>query len=169
MSATQTSLKSVPSPDEMSLGIGQDNREQISHGLSHVLADTYSLLIKTHIYHWNVVGPLFYSLHQMMEEQYNDLFEATDVLAERVRALGFLAPVGMKAPASGLGEPGTKRLSAEDMVKDLIADHEEIVRKMRDTAEEAAERKDIVTEDLLVERLSVHEKNLWMLRSIIAE
>lgn len=162
-------LKAVPTPDSMSLGIGKDNREQVSDSLSQVLADTYRLLIKTHIYHWNVVGPLFYSLHQMLEEQYNDLFEATDIIAERVRALGHLAPVGMKAPASGLGETDAKDISAEKMVQDLIADHEEIVRKMRDAAEDAADRKDIVTEDMLVARLTVHEKNLWMLRAIIAK
>lgn len=168
MSDTLAPLKASPSPDSISLGIGEENRKEVSDALSQILSDTYHLLIKTHIYHWNVVGPLFYSLHQMLEEQYNDLFQAADVIAERIRALGFLAPVGMQTPASGLADTDAKDTTAKAMVEDLINDHEEIVRKMRDAATNAGDAKDIVSEDMLVARLTVHEKYLWMLRSIIA-
>ncbi|MEM8750655.1 MAG: DNA starvation/stationary phase protection protein [Pseudomonadota bacterium] len=162
-------LSPQPTPDSLSIGIPEDDRKDVSDALSAILSDTYHLLIKTHIYHWNVVGPLFHSIHVLLEEQYNDLFAATDVIAERIRALGFLAPVGMKAPASGLDDTDAKKGSAKAMVEDLIEAHEEIVRKMRDAAEKAAEKSDMVSEDMLVGRLTVHEKTLWMLRAIVAD
>ncbi|MFD0916482.1 Dps family protein [Pseudahrensia aquimaris] len=168
---TEAALKLTPKPseDSVSLGIGRENRSEIAEGLSEILSDTYRLLIKTHIYHWNVVGPLFHSLHEMLEEQYNDIFAATDVIAERIRALGFLAPMDMAAPNKGFANNEAKASDAKAMVEDLIADHEALVRKMREVAEGAADKDDGVSEDMLVGRMTFHEKTLWMLRATIAE
>lgn len=169
MSDNVSVLSPEPHAEKVSIGISKKDREALSTNVTEVLSATYDLLIKTHVYHWNVVGPLFHSLHVMLEEQYNDLFAAADVIAERIRALGFLAPVKGAAPADGVMGNDAKASNAHEMVKDLIKDHESIVRKMREAAEDAADKGDAVTEDMLVGRMTVHEKNLWMLRAIIAD
>lgn len=167
MSQATAVLTPSASVDDMSIGISAGDREELSKGLTDILTGTYHLLIKTHVYHWNVVGPMFHSLHVMLEEQYNDLFAAADVIAERIRALGYLAPVNGAAPADGVLDRDAKASSAHDMVDDLINDHENIVRLMRKAAEGAADKGDAVTEDMLVARLTFHEKTLWMLRAIV--
>lgn len=148
-------------------GLDAKARQKISSQLVAVLADTYTLLVKTHVYHWNVVGPLFLPLHQLTEQHYQDLFEATDVIAERIRALGHTTPVSfdqMLPKADVVEERGTQ--SAGAMIKQLIADHEKITQKLREVALNADDVDDLVTADMLTARLTVHEKAIWMLRAI---
>ncbi|MCR4267067.1 Dps family protein [Nitratireductor sp. ZSWI3] len=169
MSNAAEVLKPKIHADKMNIGLSDADRKEIAAGLSEILVGTYRLLIKTHIYHWNVVGPLFHSIHVLTEEQYKALFEATDIIAERVRALGHHAPI-----LSGTGVDTSIELkasgrSALEMVRDLIGDHEEAVRKMRDVGTTADEKGDLVTTDMLTERLTFHEKALWMLRAIIVD
>lgn len=159
-------------PRERSIGIGLDDKylEEMAKTLSAILVDTYQLTIKSHVYHWNVVGPFFKPLHELTEEHYNDLFQATDIIAERIRSLGHLAPntiaeVNNFAPNA----KDISKLSAAEIVEDLISTHEEAVRNMREAVSVAGENGDSVTEDMLTERMSFHEKALWMLRSIITE
>jgi starvation-inducible DNA-binding protein len=164
MSKTAEVLATKPRVESTQSGIDQSARQEISGKLGEILSATYSLLLKTHVHHWNVVGPLFHPLHIMLEEQYGALFESTDLFAERIRALGFLAPIpaiAVKADAKGM--------SAEQIVEDLIADHESAVRMMRETAIHADDREDIVTHDMLVARMTWHEKTIWMLRAVITE
>jgi starvation-inducible DNA-binding protein len=169
MSKATAVLSPSASVENMSIGISADDRGELSKDLTDILTSTYQLLIKTHVYHWNVVGPMFHSLHVMLEEQYNDLFAAADVIAERIRALGHLAPVEGSAPAKGVMDSSAKAATAHDMVNDLIGDHEKIVRLMRKAANSAADKGDAVTEDMLVARLTFHEKILWMLRAILTD
>ncbi|WP_265515725.1 Dps family protein [Nitratireductor luteus] len=167
MSKAANVLKPRMHTDAMDVGLSGEDRKELANGLSEILVDTYRLLIKTHIYHWNVVGPLFHTIHVLTEEQYNALFQATDVIAERVRALGHHAPTGRGVDTSvAIEAPGQ---SALEMVEDLIVDHEAAVRKMRDVATSAEEKGDLVTNDMLTERLTFHEKALWMLRATVAE
>ena len=151
-------------------GIPSSDRRKVSDHLVNVLADTYTLLIKTHVYHWNVVGPLFLPVHELTEEHYQDLFEATDVIAERIRALGHPAPLsfGQFLRSTALEEETVKR-DAEDMVDHLAADHEQLVRRLREAALAAEEMDDLVTTDLLTARMAFHEKAIWMLRAISAK
>jgi len=154
---------------QVNTGIDAKSRKAVAESLSAILADTYALLVKTHIYHWNVVGPLFHSIHVMTEEQYNDLFKATDDLAERIRALGYRAPVAGNKGADIVVELGADSKSAHDMVADLVEGHEAAIRKMRDAAEQAEEAEDFVSHDMLVGRMTYHEKVVWMLRSVVAD
>ena len=152
-------------------GLTSADRGALSKAVADVLADTYVLMIKTHVYHWNVVGPLFVPLHQLLESHYKDLFSAVDDLAERIRGLGKLAPLSFGKgllPRSDVEEEKTVR-TASGMVGQLVADHEEIVRRVREVSANAAERKDFVTHDLLNSRLAFHEKAIWMLRAIISD
>jgi len=170
MASVSAVLKPKSQDEKIDIGLTDKYREDISASLSKILASTYKLTIKSHLYHWNVVGPLFKPLHELTEEHYNTLFAATDIIAERIRALGHLAPVDMGqaakfAPAAG----DVKHTSAIEMVNDLIAVHEEAVRDMREAAGTAGEADDIVTEDMLTARLTFHEKALWMLRAIVAD
>jgi starvation-inducible DNA-binding protein len=128
------------------------------------------LMIKTQGYHWNVVGPLFKPIHELTEDQYGKLFEAIDVIAERIRALGHIAPVAFTDVLSHaeLHEEDKAR-SARGMVAQLIADNETLVRRLRETAEIASEAGDGATEDLMNSRMAEHEKAIWMLRSIAAD
>lgn len=163
------SLASVVSIDKMNIGLEAGYRADISKDLSSILAATYRLTIKSHIYHWNVVGPVFKSLHELLEEHYNALFGAVDVIAERIRALGHLAPVKLdKTESFAPDHASVDHKTAQDMVADLIADHEEAVRAMRKAATKAGDNDDVVTEDMLTARLGFHEKALWMLRAVIA-
>jgi len=162
MPKTATVLATKPHAEAPNSGLAAATREEISNRLGDILSATYSLLLKTHVHHWNVVGPLFHPLHIMLEEQYGALFQATDLYAERIRALGFLAPipkVEVNADVRGM--------SAEQIVADLIADHESNVRTMRETSIKAEDMKDIVTHDLLVAQMAWHEKTIWMLRAIV--
>lgn len=164
------SLSPETSKDSLDTGLKADYRKTISSDLSEILAATYRLTIKSHVYHWNVVGPIFKPIHDLTEEHYNALFAATDVIAERIRALGHLAPISFAMTKSfAPTKSDVDHASAHDMVFDLIAEHEQTVRDMRAAASKAGDNDDLVTEDMLTARLTFHEKALWMLRAIIAE
>lgn len=129
-------LNTVPKADKVETGVS--NVPNIADGLTQALADTYRLMFKTHAYHWNVEGPLFHSIHVLTEGQYNDLFKAADVVAERIRALGYLAPWQLADIIKGsVVEDASKLPSAQDMVADLAADHEAIAKRLRDVIEVA--------------------------------
>lgn len=142
------------------------SNKPIVEALSKVLADSHALYLKTQNYHWNVVGPHFRSLHQMFEEQYTDLAEAIDIIAERIRALGAKAPGTWKA-YEGLTsiQPGNEEASAQDMVKELAGDQSKILQTLKSTLDCAGEAGDEVTVDLMVQRMDVHDKARWMLES----
>ena len=152
------------------IGLRDDNRRRLAQGLRGVLADTYLLLLKTHSYHWNVVGPLFVSLHGLTETQYRELFEASDTIAERIRALGYPAPLGFAEmiPHTRLAEESQPR-TAEEMIENLVQDHEAVVRNLRATIDVADEQRDHATADLLTERMAVHEQSIWMLRALLSQ
>ena len=152
----------------MKTGITETARVDIAQDLSKLLASMYTLYLKTQNFHWNVVGPHFQALHTMFEEQYNDLFAANDEVAERIRALGELAPGSFSefAKLSFISE-AKGHPSAEDMVKELLSDHETIASFLRDLIEKAADARDEATNDVLAPRIDVHEKTAWMLRSFL--
>ncbi|MDO1584283.1 Dps family protein [Rhizobium oryzicola] len=156
--------------EDINIGLEKAYRNKMAESLSQILAATYRLTIKSHVYHWNVVGPLFKPLHDLTEEHYGLLFEAADIIAERIRALGHLAPATLGEAADFAPKANdVGKLTAVDMVNDLVSDHEKAVRTMRQAAEEADDAGDVVTADMLTDRLTFHEKALWMLRAIIAE
>ncbi len=150
------------------IGIPEAARRQIASELGTVLADTYTLYLKTHNYHWNVTGPMFNTLHLMFEEQYNELWIAVDLLAERIRSLGEFAPgsyqqfAALTSIAEADGVP-----TAEAMIADLVAGHEAVARTARSAFRTADEADDESTADLLTQRMQVHEKTAWMLRSML--
>ncbi|KIC37909.1 Dps family protein [Leisingera sp. ANG-M7] len=158
-------LTAVPSPDKVETGVRDTG--PIADGLADVLADTYRLVFKTHACHWNVEGPAFFSMHKLTEEQYENMFSAADDLAERIRALGHLAPSRMDEVLnrSKIADPSGE-LSAGEMAQDLAASHERIAQRMHALAELAGRRRDIVTEDLATARSAFHEQAAWMLRAI---
>lgn len=150
------------------IGIEQSDRQAIAEGLSRVLADTYSLYLKTHYFHWNVTGSLFNSLHTMFEQQYTELATAVDELAERIRALGVFAPGSYSQFAELSSIPETREVpSAEEMVRLLVEGNEAVAKTARSVFPAAEKGNDEATADLLTDRLRVHEKTAWMLRSII--
>ena len=154
---------------QIDIGIESADRKAIAEGLSRVLADSYTLYLKTHNYHWNVEGPLFNTLHTMFEEQYTELAAAVDEIAERIRALGEPAPGSYRAFAALSSiEEQDGVLRAEDMIRDLVAGQEAVVRTARSVFPAAEEAHDEPTADLLTQRMQVHEKNAWMLRSMLA-
>ena len=142
------------------------SKKDVAEGLNKVLADTFVLYFKTHSFHWNVTGPRFHSLHEMFEEQYTEMWEAMDVLAERIRALGEMAadnPNDLMKHAS-LEHVG-QTPDAEEMVKMLANDNHEIVKTLKDSIEIAVKNEDNATEDMLIERITIHEQYAWMLDS----
>ncbi|GIL04978.1 DNA starvation/stationary phase protection protein [Betaproteobacteria bacterium PRO7] len=150
------------------IGIPDKDREKIAHGLSRVLADTYSLYLKTHNFHWNVEGPMFNTLHLMFMEQYTELWNALDTIAERIRALGYPAPGTYKAFAKLASVEETDGVpEAMEMVRLLVKGHEAVARTVRDAFPVADKGGDESTVDLLTQRLQVHEKTAWMLRSLL--
>ena len=154
----------------MSINIGMSNeqRETIAKGLSKVLADTYSLYLKTHNYHWNVEGPMFHSLHTMFETQYNELALAVDEIAERIRALGFKAPGSYGEFAKLTSIPDGKNTNdAKTMIKELVDGQETVVRTCRELFPAVDEANDEPTADLLTNRMQTHEKAAWMLRVLL--
>ena len=157
-------LEAKPRTEVIGTGLTSAQRDAVASSLQEILGATYRLLVKTHVHHWNVVGPLFHPIHLMTEAQYEDLFAASDTLAERIRALG--RPT--EAPRIGTEPAATAKMSVERMIDDLVADNEALVRMMRDAAEAAEEARDFVTHDLLVSRMTVHEKVVWMLRAVVA-
>lgn len=164
MTKTAAVLATKPHAVSPNSGLSAETRKAISTSLGEILSATYSLVVKTHVHHWNVVGPLFQPLHVMLEAQYDALFDATDLYAERIRALGFLTPIPKVAV-----KPEAQDMTAEQIVEDLLADHEACVRQMREAAIAAEDKDDIVTHDLLVAQMAWHEKTIWMLRAIIAK
>ncbi len=155
-------------PMEIDIGIDAGKREQIAGGLSKVLADSYTLYLKTHNFHWNVTGPMFQTLHLMFETQYTELALAVDAIAERIRALGFPAP-GTYRKFSALTsiEEEADVPRAEDMIRRLVHGHETVARTARSVFAIAEAAHDQPTCDLLTVRLQVHEKTAWMLRSLL--
>ncbi|ASC70034.1 Dps family DNA-binding stress response protein [Halomicronema hongdechloris C2206] len=154
----------------INIGIEETKRQEIAEGLSRLLADTYTLYLKTHNFHWNVTGPMFQTLHLMFEEQYNELALAVDQVAERIRALGFPAPGTYKefAQLSSIDEEEGVP-SAEEMIRQLVAGQEAVVRTARSVFPVVDEVQDEPTADLLTQRMQVHEKTAWMLRSLLAQ
>ncbi|MGE0735236.1 MAG: Dps family protein [Alphaproteobacteria bacterium] len=153
---------------KIDIGIKDKDRKAIAGGLSHLLADTYTLYLKTHNFHWNVTGPMFNTLHLMFEAQYNELALAVDAIAERIRALGVPAP-GSYADFGKLtsikeakGVP-----SATDMIRQLVEGQEAVARTARKIFPIAESANDEPTADLLTQRLQIHEKTAWMLRSML--
>ena len=152
----------------MDIGINEQDRSEIAQGLSHLLADTYTLYLKTHNFHWNVTGPMFQTLHLMFETHYNELALAVDEIAERIRALGFPAPgtysdyIRLSSVQETAGVP-----KAQDMIKLLVEAHETVCRTARNLFPLVEKASDEPTADLLTQRLQVHEKTAWMLRSLL--
>jgi len=152
----------------MDNGINEKDRKKIAEGLSHLLADSYSLYLKTHYFHWNVTGPMFNSLHLMFETQYNELALAVDAIAERIRSLDFYAPGTYREFAKLTSIPESESVpKAQDMIKELVAGHEAVCRTARSVFPAAEKASDEATADLLTQRLQVHEKTAWMLRSLL--
>lgn len=154
----------------INIGIEEKDRREIAEGLSKLLADTYTLYLKTHNFHWNVTGPMFQTLHLMFEQQYNELALAVDLIAERIRALGFPAPGTYKefSKLSSIGEEEGE-LNAEDMIRKLVEGQEAVVRTARTVFPIVDKASDEPTADLLTQRMQVHEKTAWMLRSLLAK
>jgi starvation-inducible DNA-binding protein len=154
---------------QIDIGIADQDRKAISDGLSRLLADSYTLYLKTHNYHWNVTGLMFNTLHLMFEQQYTELAMAVDLIAERIRALGFPAPGSYKAYAALTSiEEETGAPSAEEMIRQLVKGQEAVVRTARAVFPAAEAAHDEPTADLLTQRMQIHEKNAWMLRSLVA-
>jgi len=154
----------------MDIGIPPENRAKIAAGLSRLLADSYTLYLKTHNYHWNVTGPLFNTLHLMFEQQYTELALAVDQIAERIRALGHPAPGSYRAFAKLTAiEEEDAVPSAEEMIRQLVIGQETVVRTAREIFPLADAAHDEPTADVLTQRMQVHEKNAWMLRSMLGE
>jgi len=153
---------------EINLGIKKEDREQIAAGLSKLLADSYTLYLKTHNYHWNVTGPMFNTLHVMFEQHYTELATAVDEIAERIRALGVKAPGTYRefAALTSIDEASGNE-SAEDMIRQLVVGQEAVVRTAREVFPAADAANDEPTADLLTQRMQIHEKNAWMLRSML--
>ena len=152
----------------MDTGISKKDREKIADGLSRLLADSYTLYLKTHNFHWNVTGPQFNGLHMMFMGQYTEQWNALDVIAERIRALGFPAPGTYKqfADLASFGEvEGVP--SADDMLRHLVRAQEATARSARALLPLAGKADDQPTADVATQRLAVHEKTAWMLRSML--
>jgi starvation-inducible DNA-binding protein len=153
---------------DINIGIDAKHRLQISDQLSKVLADTYTLYLKTHNFHWNVTGPMFQTLHLMFEQHYNELALAVDAVAERIRALGFPAPGTYRQfqALSSIKEED-EIPKAQSMIARLVEGHETVARTARAAFAIANEANDQPTCDLLTQRLQIHEKTAWMLRSLL--
>jgi len=152
----------------INIGINEQDRQEIAGGLSKLLADTYTLYLKTHNFHWNVIGPMFQTLHLMFETQYTELALAVDVIAERIRSLGVYAPGTYRqfaAISSIKEEDGIPK--AQDMIRLLVEGQEAVVRTARSLYASVEKANDEATADLLTQRIQLHEKTAWMLRSLL--
>ena len=153
---------------QIDIGIPEADRVKIAEGLTRVLADTYTLYLKTHNYHWNVPGPMFNTLHTMFMTQYNELWMAVDEVAERIRSLGEYAPGSYKAYASLTSiEEDVDVPKAEVMIANLVKGHEAVARTARSVFPLAEAASDESTADLLTQRMQASEKTAWMLRSML--
>ena len=164
----KTSLQAIPS---INIGIDDKDRLQIAKGLSHLLADTYTLYLTTHNFHWNVTGPMFNTLHQMFMAQYTELWTAVDPIAERIRSLGHPAPGSYAQFVKLASVPDAPAIppKALEMVRILVTGHEAVARTARQLFPVADKASDEPTADLLTQRLTVHEQTAWMLRSLLEE
>jgi starvation-inducible DNA-binding protein len=153
---------------KIDIGISDSDRGKIAEGLSRLLADSYTLYLKTHNFHWNVTGPMFSTLHNLFEQEYTELATAVDEIAERIRALGYPAPGSYKqfSELSSIEEE-TGTPDAKDMIRQLVLGQEAVVRTARDVFPMVERANDEPTADLLTQRMQVHEKNAWMLRSLL--
>jgi starvation-inducible DNA-binding protein len=153
------------------IGISEGDRTEIVRGLSRLLADTYTLYLTTHNFHWNVTGPQFNTLHTMFMTQYTELWNAVDPIAERIRALGFPAPGSYKAYSelSSIADVPTTPPKATEMIEILVKGHETVARTAREVFKVAEKANDQPTADLLTQRLDIHEKTAWMLRVLLEE
>ncbi len=155
---------------DIGIGISEKDRKAIAGGLSHLLADTYTLYLKTHNFHWNVKGPMFQTLHLLFETQYTELALAVDVVAESIRALGYPAPATFAEfmELSSIAEPkGVPAAGA--MIRELLEGQEAVVRTARSLFPLVDKVGDESTADLLTQRMRLHEKNAWMLRSLLED
>lgn len=158
------------STHQINIGISAKDRQQVAEGLSRMLADTYTLYLKTHNFHWNVTGPMFQTLHLMFMTQYTEAWNAVDLIAERIRALGYPAPGSYQefAALTRIADSeGT--VKAQEMIRQLVEGQEAVVRTAREVLPVAEKAGDQPTVDLLSARMEVHEKNAWMLRSLLEE
>ena len=155
---------------EINIGISAEDRKAIADGLSRLLADSYTLYLKTHNFHWNVKGPMFQTLHLLFETQYNELALAVDLVAERIRALGYPAPATYAefARLSSIAEPNGVP-SATAMIRELVEGQEAVTRTARSLLPLVQKVSDEPTADLLTQRMQLHEKNAWMLRSLLED
>ena len=155
---------------KIDIGIPEKDRKEIATGLSKLLADTYTLYLKTHNYHWNVTGPMFQTLHLMFETQYNELALAVDLIAERIRALGFPAPGSYRdfVKLASIKEAAAGATPAKEMIQQLVEGQEAVVRTARSVFPIVERVNDEPTADLLTQRMQIHEKTAWMLRSLIS-
>jgi len=154
----------------MDIGITKKDREKIAEGLSRLLADSFTLYLKTHNFHWNVTGPMFNTLHVMFMDQYTELWNALDLIAERIRALGFPAPATVKEFAAlTVIKESTGVPTASEMIKQLVAGQEAVTKTARSIFPIVDKAADEPTADLLTQRMQIHEKNAWMLRSLLEE
>lgn len=169
--AKQKLAAAAPSAPGVNIGIKDSDRKKVADGLSHFLADAYTLYLKTHNFHWNVTGSMFNSLHNMFMDQYTEQWNALDEIAERIRALGFNAPGSYRefaALTSIAEEPGlSDSADWREMVRQLVEGNEAVCRTARRVLEEADDADDAPSEDLLTQRLQTHEKYAWMLRSLL--
>ncbi len=160
--------KAAQDAQRIDIGIPDKTRKQIADGLSRLLADTYTLYLKTHNFHWNVTGPMFNTLHLMFETQYNELALAVDLIAERIRALGHPAPGSYSAYARLSSIPEAEGTpDATEMIRQLVQGQEAVARTARSVFPLVADANDQPSADLLTQRMQVHEKNAWMLRSLL--
>jgi len=158
------------SKSNINIGIAEKDRKNIVEGLERMLADTYTLYLKTHNFHWNVTGPMFQTLHLMFMTQYNEIWLAVDVIAERIRALGFPAPGSYKEFAALTEIKDSKGVpNAKEMIRQLVDGQETVVRTARAVFPIAEAAGDQPTADMLTQRMTVHEQNAWMLRSLLEE
>ena len=155
---------------QIDIGISEEHRRQIAAGLSRLLADSYTLYLKTHNFHWNVTGPMFTTLHTLFEQHYTELATAVDEIAERIRALGVAAPGSyrqfgeLSSIPEETGVPG-----AEEMIRQLVQGQEAVVKTARSIFPIVESANDEPSADLLTQRMQIHEKNAWMLRSLLDE
>jgi starvation-inducible DNA-binding protein len=155
----------------INIGISDKDRATIAQGLSHLLADTYTLYLTTHNFHWNVTGPMFNTLHTMFMQQYTELWNAVDPVAERIRSLGHTAPgsYAQFGKLTSLADAPAKPPKALEMVRILVQGHEAVARTARSLIPKADQAGDEPTADLLTQRLTVHEQTAWMLRSLLED
>lgn len=155
---------------QIDIGINEEDRKKIAEGVAKLLADTYTLYLKTHHFHWNVTGPMFQTLHLMFETQYNEMWMAVDIIAERIRSLGEYAPGSYSAftKLSTISETDGVP-AAKDMIRILVEGHEAVIKTARSLYPLVSKANDESTADLLTQRIQTHEKTAWMLRSLLED